>query len=236
MSDIFAIAPHPRLPVVGQDKFFPVRRVWCVGQNYADHAREMGSDPTRQPPFFFAKSPDMVVVEGGSIAYPSLTNNFHFEGELVIALGASSEGKAVSVEEADSLIFGYGCGLDFTRRDLQAEFKAKGRPWELAKAFDCSAPVGAITVKDQAREILGADLELRVNGVTKQKGRIADMIWQIPEIVAELSKAVSLAAGDLIFTGTPSGVGPLVVGDHVQLEITGLSPLTAKIVEKGNGL
>jgi fumarylpyruvate hydrolase len=196
-----------------------VRRIFCVGRNYADHAREMGSDPAREPPFFFTKPGD-AVTPSGVLPFPVRTNDLHHEVELVVALGAG--GANVHVSEAEGLIFGHAVGIDLTRRDLQAEAKMGARPWDMAKGFDQSAPIGMLS--------LGAPptvstMTLTVNGDRRQFGNIADMIWSVPEIICVLSTYVRLAPGDLIFTGTPSGVGPISPGDTVVGTIDGLNPI-----------
>ena len=209
---LFPPAPTPSLPIVGEARRFPVRRVLCVGQNYAAHAREMGADPNRPAPFFFAKPADALVVDGADPAYPSATTNLHHEVELVVAVG---EGGA---------IVGWAVGVDLTRRDLQSEAKAKGRPWEAGKAFDQSAPCGALTpgvLPDP-----NAIIELKVNGETRQSGRLSDMIWDPAGILAQANALWTVQPGDLIFTGTPEGVGPLVPGDRVEATIDGLAPLS----------
>ena len=211
-SFLFDPAPITSLPVVGETRRFPVRRILCVGQNYAAHAREMGSDPERQAPFFFSKPADALVADGGDPAYPSATSNLHHEVELVAAIG---EGGAIA---------GWAVGVDLTRRDLQAEAKAKGRPWDAAKGFDQSAPCGALTPGDLP-DPAGA-IVLTVNCETKQSSTLADMIWNPAEIVGQAGRLCTLAPGDLIFTGTPEGVGPLVAGDRVEASIAGLQTLT----------
>ena len=210
-SYLFTPAPTPSLPIVGDERRFPVRRILCVGQNYAAHAREMGNDPTRQEPFFFSKPADAVVVDGADPAYPSATENLHFEVELVAAIG---EGGA---------IVGWAVGVDLTRRDIQAKAKEKGRPWDAAKGFDQSAPCGALTLG--ALPDPAAAIALTVNGATKQTSTLAEMIWNPVEIVEKAGTLWALQPGDLIFTGTPEGVGPLVAGDAVEATIAGLETL-----------
>nr|WP_246781376.1 fumarylacetoacetate hydrolase family protein [Rhodoblastus sphagnicola] len=207
---------------------FPVRRIFCVGQNYADHAREMGGDPNRNPPFFFSKPADALVVNGADAPYPSLTDNLHHEIELVVALarGASN----IAAGAAEETIFGYAAGIDLTRRDLQAEAKKAGRPWDMAKGFDASAPVGLIRPLSQTGRINRGRISLSLNGAPRQDGDLADMIWSIPDIIAILSTYVSLAPGDLIFTGTPAGVGPALSGDVLRGEIEGVGEVTTRIV------
>ena len=203
---------QPALPVEGSAALFPVRRVLCVGRNYAAHAREMGGDD-RDPPFFFMKPADALVPPGLPVAYPSATANLHHEIELVVALGA--DGADVPVDEALSLVWGYAAGVDLTRRDLQNAAKAKGRPWEAGKAFDASAPIGLIRPVDRSGHPR-ASIRLSVNGQVRQEALVSDMIWSVAEVIAEASRLWRLEAGDLIFTGTPEGVGPLVVGDQVE--------------------
>lgn len=211
---------QPTTAIAGSDDRFPVRRIYCVGQNYAAHAREMGSDPDRKPPFFFTKPGDAVVPSGSHLAYPSLTQDFQYEVELVLALGGG--GARVAVAEAAALIYGWGVGIDLTRRDMQAEAKKAGRPWDMAKGFDHSAPLAALTLG--VPPPVGA-IQLHVNGQLKQSGDLGDMIWTVPEVIANLSTYVRLAPGDLIFTGTPSGVGPIRPGDTVRGHIDGAVPI-----------
>ncbi len=212
MTDwLFDPAPRASLPIVGEARRFPVRRTLCVGQNYSAHAREMGSDPEKQTPFFFAKPGDAIVSDGQDPTYPSATQNLHHEVELVAAIG---EGGA---------IVGWAVGCDLTRRDLQAEAKKTGRPWDAAKGFDQSAPCGALTLgplPDPA-----AAIALSVNGQVRQSSTLSDMIWDAAGIVDQVQRLWTLAPGDLIFTGTPEGVGPVVVGDRVEATIAGLAPL-----------
>lgn len=203
-----------------------VRRVFCVGQNYAAHAREMGADPSRAPPFFFTKPAD-AVVPGPEVPYPSRTDNLHHEVELVVALGAG--GRDIPVAAALDHVFGYAVGLDLTRRDLQAEAKAAGRPWDMAKGFDASGPLGLITPAAAIGHPQSGAIVLDVNGQTRQSGDLSDMIWSVAEVIAALSAFVALEAGDLIFTGTPEGVGAIAPGDVLAARIDGLSPLTVRI-------
>ncbi|MBU1348367.1 MAG: fumarylacetoacetate hydrolase family protein [Alphaproteobacteria bacterium] len=215
-SFLFDPAPTVSLPIVGDARRFPVRRILCVGQNYAAHAREMGSDPERQAPFFFSKPGDALVGDGADPAYPSATSNLHHEVELVVAIGPDGQGGVA--------IAGWAVGVDLTRRDLQAEAKSKGRPWDAAKGFDQSAPCGALTAGNLP-DPSGA-IVLTVNGETKQSSTLADMIWNPAEIVEQAGTLWTLMPGDLIFTGTPEGVGPLVAGDRVEASIAGLQTLT----------
>lgn len=222
------------LPVRGSQAQFPVRRVYCVGRNYAAHAREMGADPEREPPFFFCKHNDMQsilpVPPQGEVAmpYPSLTQNLHYEVELVIAIGKG--GAHIRPENALAHIYGYAVGLDMTRRDLQAAMKNAGRPWEIGKAFDFSAPIGAICpVADYVGDIQAAEIRLNVNGETKQHSNISHLTWNLAETIAKLSELFALQAGDLIFTGTPEGVGAVVQGDVLHGSIAGLDDIVVKI-------
>jgi fumarylpyruvate hydrolase len=210
----------PTIAIAGTNNRFPVRRIFCVGQNYADHAREMGSDPDRQEPFFFSKPADAVVANGTTLPFPSQTEDLHHEVELVIALGAG--GKNISVDDAAATIFGAGVGIDLTRRDLQAVAKKAGRPWDMAKGFDRSAPVAALTPGIPATT---GSIALTVDGETRQSGDLSMMIWSVPEIIATLSTFVELAPGDLIFTGTPAGVCAIQRGQTVRATIEGFDPL-----------
>jgi fumarylpyruvate hydrolase len=221
------LAPQPIVPVAGSRRSFPVRRLYCVGRNYAEHAREMGHDSAREKPFFFQKAPDAVATDG-TFPYPSLSSDVHHEIELVVALKAG--GSNISPSKAKEIIYGYAVGLDMTRRDLQAEAKKAGRPWEVAKAFDRSAPLGAITPIEQSSFLAKGPITLDVNGERRQSGDIADMIWPVTDIIAELSQFFLLAPGDLIFTGTPSGVGPVKRGDRLHGEIAKLSALDVTVV------
>ena len=207
------------LPVSGGGAF-PVRRVFCVGQNYSDHAREMGSDPDRQPPFFFTKPADAVTC-APSVPYPPQTQRLDYEGELVVAIGVG--GANFSPDAAKRYIFGYTVGCDLTRRDLQAEAKAGGRPWDMAKGFDFSAAVGVIHPVAEVGHPHKGVIKLTVNDAEKQRGNLSQMIWPVPDILATLSSYVTLAPGDLVFTGTPSGVGPLVRGDKVAVMVEGVT-------------
>lgn len=220
------------VPVAGTEASFPVRRVYCVGRNYAAHAREMGYDPDREPPFFFCKPADAVrpVLPGQTLdlPYPPQTSNLHYEVELVVAIGKG--GASIRAEEALSHVYGYAVGLDMTRRDRQQDMKDLARPWELGKAFDASAPIGVITPAEQAGAIEQARITLSVNGQPKQDGNVNQMIWSIAESISFLSEYFRLEAGDLIFTGTPDGVGPVVVGDQLQANVDGVSGLSVRLV------
>ncbi len=218
---------QPSVAVSGSSARFAVRRIFCVGRNYADHVREMGNDPKSEPPIFFTKPADAVVDSGAVIAYPLNTVNFHHEVELVVAIGLG--GCAIEQSAALDHVWGYGVGVDLTRRDRQAEAKKGGQPWDVAKAFDQSAPCSALTPVSVSGHPAKARISLAVNGATKQNADIAEMIWSVAEIIAALSRSWMLRPGDLIFTGTPSGVGPLVAGDAVRAEIDGLAPLSFSI-------
>ena len=231
----FVFPPHRpvALPVAGSAARFPVRRIFCVGRNYAEHAREMGATDQaegREPPFFFMKPGDAVVGGTGevAVAYPPATANLHHEVELVVVLGAG--GSDVTVDAAPGLIFGYAVGLDLTRRDLQARAKEKGHPWDMGKGFDQSAVCGAIHPVSAIGHPAAGEIRLEVNGEMRQRGDLADMLWKIPAIIANLSTLVRLEAGDLIYTGTPSGVGPLKRGDRLAGSVAGVGTLAARIV------
>jgi len=215
------------LPVIGAETPFPIRRIFCVGQNYADHAREMGGDG-RDPPFFFTKPADAIVAGGGAISYPPRTADFHYEAELVVALGRG--GADIAAAEARDHIFAVAAGIDLTRRDLQAEAKRAGRPWDMAKAFDRSAPCAPLTPLTDGMPLDAGAISLEVNGTVRQQADLGDMIWSVAEIIAELSGYVTLAPGDLIFTGTPAGVGALSRGDKAVARIEGLPELAIEIV------
>jgi len=220
------------VPVKGSNDAFPVRRVYCVGRNYAAHAREMGFDPDREPPFFFCKPADAVVpvAEGQTLelAYPTETQNFHYEIELVAAIAKS--GANIALEDALSHVWGYAVGLDMTRRDLQMKMREAGRPWEIGKAFDHGAPIGPITPAAQCGDIHNAAIRLDVNGQTKQSSHINQLIWSVAETISYLSRFFRLQAGDLIYTGTPEGVGPVVAGDVMLGSVDGVGTLSVKVV------
>ncbi|MCY4752784.1 fumarylacetoacetate hydrolase family protein [Pelomonas aquatica] len=226
---VFPPAEIPSAAVRGTGARYAVRRIFCVGRNYADHAREMGSDPTREPPFYFTKPATAMTPSGSTVPYPTETRNYHYEMELVLAIGAPVF--KLTPEAAVAAIWGYAAGLDMTRRDLQAEAKAAGRPWDTAKGFDQSAILGEIVrVSDIGRLDKGA-ITLAVNGVQKQHGDLADMIWHQAEIVSNLSHLYRLHPGDLIYTGTPAGVGAVVPGDVVTGRIEGLGEITLTVGE-----
>jgi fumarylpyruvate hydrolase len=225
------VFPPPAVPsveIVGTAQRFPVRRIYCVGRNYADHAREMGSDP-KEPPVFFTKPPDAIVANGATIPYPSRTENFHYEVELVVAIGGA--GRNIAASQGLAHVFGYAVGNDLTRRDLQGAAKKKGLPWDSGKAFDASAPIAAIRPASLGH-IERGKIWLTVNGETCQQSDVSEMIWSLPAIIAELSTLFELKAGDLIYTGTPAGVGPLKPGDHIECGIDGLETLRNTIGAK----
>lgn len=223
MTCLFTLPDRPLVPIAGTALTFPVRRVFCVGRNYEAHAREMGKEPEREPPFFFTKFADAVVPGSLEIPYPPRTHNYHYEAELVIAIG--KEGVALNPDTAPAIIHGYAAGLDMTRRDLQLEARAKGQPWDMGKNFAFSAPIAPIRPVAGHGHITSGAIALRVNGHVKQKADIGDLIWSCAEIVAYLSDFERLLPGDLIFTGTPAGVGAVNPGDRIEVTIEGLEPL-----------
>lgn len=231
MSYVFPPAPTPSVPVVGTEAQFPVHRIYCVGRNYEEHAKEMGFTG-REPPFFFMKPADAIVVAppGATTAlpYPSLTANLHHEIELVVAIGKG--GKNIAAADALSHIYGYAVGLDMTRRDLQNDMKKQGRPWSIGKGFDYSAPIGPITPAAQAGDVGKAGIWLQVNGVDRQRSNVAQLIWNIAETIEHLSAAWELQPGDLIYTGTPEGVGAVVTGDVLEGGVDGLGSIRLKLV------
>ncbi|MEX2123005.1 MAG: fumarylacetoacetate hydrolase family protein [Woeseia sp.] len=220
--------PRPCIPVSGNDELFPVHRIYCVGRNYAAHARESGGDPDREAPFYFMKPPDAVMGNDSSVPYPPRTNDLHHEIELVVAIGRA--GKDIPVEKAPGVIFGYAVGIDLTRRDLQTAARNAGRPWDTAKGFDHSAPVSGIRRVADVGYPQSGRIWLKVNGNLRQEGNLADMIWSVPEAIAELSTFYTLAPGDLLFTGTPAGVGPVVAGDRLTGGIDGVGEIGIDIV------
>jgi fumarylpyruvate hydrolase len=226
MTFAFAL-PTPSVAIADSADRFPVRRIWCVGRNYADHAREMGFSE-RELPFFFAKPADAVVPGGGTVRVPPLTNDYQHEIELVVAIGKA--GARIPVAEAGAYVFGYAVGLDMTRRDLQLELREHKRPWEMAKAFDQSAPIGAIRRSSGNGVIDSGEIWLRVNGTERQRGDIGQLIWSVAEVIAKLSEYVELAPGDLIFTGTPAGVGKVQAGDVLLGGIAGLGELQVSLI------
>ena len=241
MADVIAAPPPIRIPVRSTDEStFPVRRIYCVGRNFADHAREMGaaapaSKAERGDPVFFCKPADALVLDG-VVPYPRGTADLHHEVELVVALGADAPPGVIEPADAEALVFGYGIGLDLTRRDLQAAAKAKGLPWDTGKAFDHSAPVSELLPAAEVGDLATRTLSLRVNGEVRQRGAFADLIWNVPEILHELSKLYALRAGDLVFMGTPAGVGPLLPDDEFHASLDGLVELRGRIAPIGTGL
>lgn len=224
----FLFEPHAPVSIpIARGGLFAVRRVYCVGRNYEEHVREMGND-TRDPPFFFAKPADAVVVGGASIPYPPKTEDFHHEIELVVAIG--KDGADIAVDAALEHVYGYGVGLDMTRRDLQAQAKKAGRPWEMAKGFDFSAPIGTIEPASAIGHPGKGAIRLSVNGTLRQQGDIEQQIWSVAESIAYLSGFVMLRAGDLIMTGTPAGVGPVVRGDVLEGSIEGIGTVKTTII------
>ena len=223
MTDLIPAPPMPRIPVAGGGTF-PVRRIYCVGRNFADHAREMGasapaSTAERGQPMFFMKPADAIVTGDAPIPYPPATADLHHEVELVVALGQDAPAGELPVADAQSLVFGYGVGLDLTRRDLQAAAKAKGLPWDTGKGFDHSAPVSALLPAADAGDYAAMALDLYINGVRRQHGELRDLVWDVADILHELSKLYALRTGDLVFMGTPAGVGPLRPGDHFHARL-----------------
>jgi len=231
MSYLFTPPPVVSVPVVGRAERFPVRRVYCVGRNYEEHAKEMGFTG-REPPFFFLKPADTVVVvnagETGRMPYPTLTQNLHHEIELVVAIGQG--GRGIKAADAMKHIFGYAVGLDMTRRDLQNDMKKQGRPWCIGKGFDHSAPIGPITPVAQAGDVVNAAISLQVNGQPRQSSHVHKLIWNIAETIEHLSAAWELQAGDLIYTGTPEGVAAVVAGDLMVGSVAGLGELHVQVV------
>lgn len=219
---------QPTLVISGSAALYPVRRIYCIGRNYADHAIEMGHDPDREPPFFFQKNPDNAD-QSGHFPYPSLSSSVHHEVELVVAL--KSGGKNIAEDQAMDCVWGYAAGLDMTRRDRQAEMKKLGRPWEVGKAFEHSAPLGLLSPAEKAGSMQQGHICLKVNGDIRQSGDLNQMIWKIPQMISILSAHYTLAAGDLIMTGTPAGVGPVEPGDVLEAEIEGLNKLSVTVAQ-----
>ncbi|MHA1549219.1 MAG: fumarylacetoacetate hydrolase family protein [Alphaproteobacteria bacterium] len=225
------VIPPPEqvsLPVRGSDAAFPVHRIYCVGRNYAAHAVEMGHDPDKDPPFFFQKNPDNLLLEGRDFPYPSMTDDVHHEIELAVAL--KSGGDNIAMEQALDCVFGYGVSLDMTRRDLQGQMKKLGRPWEIGKAFENSAPCTEIVPVEQTGHLSGGAIWLKIDGDVRQEGDLNQMIWKIPEMISYLSELFTLRAGDIILTGTPSGVGPVKRGDRLQGHVEGVGDLNVAVL------
>lgn len=227
MKYAFAPAPIPTIAIANSEERIPVRRIFCIGRNYAAHAREMGRDPDREPPFFFLKPADAVVDDGATIPYPPETENFHYEAELVVVIGTG--GEKISEEDALSHVWGYAIGNDLTRRDLQLAARELGRPWDTGKGFDRSAPIAPAHPVRQVGHLSQGSIRLTVNGEVKQNADLSDLIWSVPEIISILSHSMAFCPGDLIMTGTPAGVGPLVAGDTCVVSIDGLGTLTTTI-------
>ena len=227
MKYVFPAPTVPAVPISGTESLFPVHRIYCVARNYAEHAREMGFEPTRDSPFFFTKPADAVVPDGATIPYALATENLHHEIELVVAIGKG--GVEIAADVALEHVYGYAVGLDMTRRDLQLAARDKGRPWDAAKAFDDSAPITAIRRSTEIGHPRSGAIRLAVNGVTRQNADLKDLLWSVSELVAELSKLFSLRAGDLLFTGTPAGVGPVQRGDELHGAIDGVGEITLRI-------
>ena len=228
MTDLTFAAPEQVLAPTTNGRSFPVRRIFCVGRNYAEHTREMGYDPDREPPFFFTKPADALVTGGAATPYPSRTQDFHHEVELVVAIGVA--GSDISVAAALQHVWGYAVGIDMTRRDLQAEARETNRPWDMAKGFDASAPIGRLFPASEIGHPSDGAISLEVNGQARQHADLNELIWNVSEIIAELSTLVRLEAGYLIYTGTPAGVGAIVRGDKITASIAGLGSLETVIV------
>lgn len=227
MSD-YAFAAAPVVSLLSMStKPFPVRRIYCVGQNYKDHAKEMGGNPDVDPPFFFTKPASAILQNGEIMPYPPGTSNLHHEVELVVAMAMG--GKNIPPEKVNDMIFGYAVGLDMTKRDVQNEARKKGHPWDMAKAFDFSAPCSSITPEMYTGVVAKGKIQCKVNDLVRQEADLSDMIWGVPQIVHYLSRLVEVFPGDLIFTGTPAGVGPVVKGDKLEATIAGLEPLLIEI-------
>jgi fumarylpyruvate hydrolase len=227
MTYVFNPPQQVSLPIRDSASTFPVHRIYCVGRNFAAHAVEMGHDPDREPPFFFQKNPDNLLVGTGTFPYPPMTSDVHHEIEMVV--GLKSGGSNLAVEDAMDTVFGYGVSLDMTRRDLQGEMKKLGRPWEIGKAFEHSAPCTELVSADTIGHPVAGDIWLKVNGETKQSGDLNQMIWKIPEMIATLSELFVLQPGDIILTGTPSGVGPVNKGDEMHGYVEGVGELKVKV-------
>jgi len=225
---VFPPAPVVSIPIVDQDNQFPVHRIYCVGRNYAEHAIEMGHDPDKEPPFFFQKNPDNLLTGISEFPYPPLSNDVHHEIELVVAL--SKGGSNISIEQAMGHVFGFATGLDMTRRDLQGQAKKMGRPWEIGKAFEHSAPCGPLVPIQQTGNLEQGSVTLEINGEIRQRGDLNQLIWKVPEVISYLSELFVLQPGDLIMTGTPAGVGPVNKGDRLKGSVEGVGDLKVTVV------
>lgn len=226
----FVITPQatPCVPVVGTDELFPVHRIYCVGRNYGDHVKEMGGDPKQEAPVFFSKPATALVLENADVSYPQATNDLHHEVELVVAL--KSGGKRISLESALDCVYGYAVGIDFTRRDLQTLAKNHGRPWDVAKGFDQSAPISSICPSSKCGHPADAQIHLKINNQLRQQAKLDEMIWSVPEIISELSNFFEMKPGDLIYTGTPAGVSAVEVGDKLSAGIEGVGEIEFNII------
>ena len=229
MNSVIQVVDPISLPINNSDQTFPVQNIYCVGRNYADHAVEMGHDPDREEPFFFMKPAYAVLPDGGDLDYPPLSEDVHYEVELVLAIGR--DGTNIAVQDAEDYVFGYGVGIDLTRRDLQAEAKAQSRPWDAGKVFRHAAPCSKIMPREGAL-LSSGNIQLFVNGEQRQQGNINQMIWKVPEIIAKLSALFPLHAGDLIFTWTPAGVGPIARGDHLLALVENVGALNVAVVDE----
>jgi fumarylpyruvate hydrolase len=229
MTFVFPAPVQPSVEITGRAERFPVHRIYCVGRNYAAHAREMGNDE-REPPFFFSKPADAIVANRSTVPYPPRTSNFHHEIELVVAIGKA--GRNVPAAQALDYVYGYAVGNDLTRRDLQSAARDQGKPWDTSKGFDRSAAISSITPAAQVGHLRSGRIWLEVNGAVKQQGDVKELIWSVPEIIAELSTLFELAPGDLVYTGTPAGVGPLQPGDRLTGGVEGLETLAIAIGER----
>lgn len=230
MTYVFAPPEPPVVPVQGTEALFPVNRIYCVGQNYSDHVKEMGGDPKSSPPVFFSKPANAVVIHNKPVVYPTMTRELHHEVELVVAL--QNGGEELNPQTALKAIFGYAVGVDFTRRDLQAQAKKNGKPWDVAKGFDQSAPLSAIKPVQGGKQVQSGAIWLEINGERRQQADLADMIWSVPEILVELSRFFELRPGDLIYTGTPAGVSAVQAGDHLKAGIEDVAELEFDLVSR----